>query len=179
MLERIKKLMTRFKSFDQRLCLHIFKWGGKRFRDRLMYLFSHIGYGYLYPVMLVLVYFLGRDQARILLPAGLLAFGIETTGHTVIKVKAGRKRPFESLPGIVRRMSAPDRFSFPSGHAAGACIMATLCMHAYPAMALPSIAFAGTVGLSRIYMGMHYPSDVMVGSVLGILSARLGLAIML
>lgn len=172
-----KKWQQRLKTADQKVAIHIYKWGGKRFRDRIMYLFSHIGYGYLYPVILLIIFYLDKGRARLLLPAGIVAFGLEVISQTLIKMKANRPRPFESLPEILNRMGAPDKWSFPSGHAAGAFLMATLGMHAYPGMSLYLYSFASAVGISRVYMGVHYPSDVMAGSLLGFISARLGLAI--
>ena len=172
--------MTTLRSYDQQLCIRIFELGGRRkLDDRLMYAFSHLGYGYLYPVILFLFFRQSRNETRLLLPASLAAFALVAVGQTLLKRKANRPRPFETLPGVEKRMNPPDPFSFPSGHAAGAFLMATLCLHAHAALGLAALPFAMTVALSRVYMGMHYPSDVMAGSLLGVLSARLGLAIWL
>lgn len=70
-----------------------------------------------------------------------------------------------------------DQFSFPSGHAAGAFMMATVLNHFYPFLMIPCYAIASIIGVSRVYNGVHYPSDVMAGSALGIFSARIGILI--
>ena len=83
------------------------------------------------------------------------------------------------LPQIRNLIKFPDRFSFPSGHAAGAFMMATLLRHFYPALTIPFYATASVIGVSRVYNGVHYPSDVMAGTALGIASAQIGLTLMM
>jgi undecaprenyl-diphosphatase len=83
------------------------------------------------------------------------------------------------LPEISNLVSLPDEFSFPSGHTAAAFLMATILGAFYPVMVAPGFIIATFVGVSRIYNGVHFPADVVVGSVIGILSAKIGLVIML
>lgn len=73
-----------------------------------------------------------------------------------------RARP--ALPiGIASLVKAPDRFSFPSGHSAAAASMAYMLAATFPALAPLVLAFAVIVGLSRCYLGVHYPGDVVAG----------------
>ncbi|MEJ2629518.1 MAG: phosphatase PAP2 family protein, partial [bacterium] len=57
---------------------------------------------------------------------------------------------------------------------AGCC---TLFNHFYPSLSIPFYTTASIIGFSRVYNGVHYPSDVMAGSILGFCSARIGLGI--
>ena len=63
--------------------------------------------------------------------------------------------------------------SFPSGHATGAFALATVFSHQYPKLSIPLYMAATGVAVSRIYLGRHYPSDVLAGAVVGFATAKL------
>jgi undecaprenyl-diphosphatase len=82
-----------------------------------------------------------------------------------------RHRPFEHQLG-----PPSTTHSFPSGHAATSFACATVLSHYAPRLRVPLFALATLISLSRIYNGMHYPTDVLAGAVLGVLTALLLLA---
>jgi undecaprenyl-diphosphatase len=64
-------------------------------------------------------------------------------------------------------MAAPDKFSFPSGHTMTAFAVWASLASAIPTLSLPYLLLAILIGLSRIFLGLHYPTDVLVGALLG------------
>jgi undecaprenyl-diphosphatase len=118
----------------------------------------------------------------LLLAAGLLPFGADggraafalAASHLLVQlVKRTVSRPRPRLPvGIAALAHAPDRFSFPSGHAASSLSVALGAAAVLPAPAAAAVlALAAVVGASRCYLGVHYPGDVAAGWALAVLGA--------
>jgi undecaprenyl-diphosphatase len=86
---------------------------------------------------------------------------------TVAKLAFERPRPPLGDAGIAPVGSLPSSWSFPSGHAtttfAAAVALGLLC----PRLRVPALAVAAAVGVSRVYLGVHYAADVLAGAVLG------------
>lgn len=175
---RMRRVFTALIKWDSVVCVSIFRMSGKRYLDRFMFGVSHFGYGYAYPLIFLFIVVFDTGT-RMIIPAGCLSFVIEHTTHKLLKKTTKRSRPFETLPQIRSLMRPLDAFSFPSGHAASAFVMATLLQHLYPFLVVPLYLCASIIAISRIYNGLHYPSDIMAGSVIGLFSARIGLIIFL
>jgi membrane-associated phospholipid phosphatase len=104
-----------------------------------------------------------------------LASVVICSGITLaMKYSINRDRPFVTYPDITKK-SAGGSPSFPSGHTSSAFTTATLLSLSYPKWYIiaPSFIWAGTVGYSRMDLGVHYPSDVLVGAIIGAGSAWL------
>lgn len=97
---------------------------------------------------------------------------------TVLKMTAKRKRPYESYPEI-ENLSTVGSYSFPSGHTSLTFATATALSISFPKwyIIVPSYTFASAVGYSRLHLGVHYPSDVLFGAILGSGSAFLTIKI--
>ena len=87
---------------------------------------------------------------------------------TIAKYTINRPRPFETYPDI-EKLTFGGGPSFPSGHTSETFALATSLSIAYPKWYIiaPSFLWAGAVGYSRMDLGVHYPSDVLAGAVLG------------
>lgn len=98
------------------------------------------------------------------------SFLLSTAITTAIKVSVHRPRPFVSYPDIITKKGRGGSLSFPSGHTTVAFATATSLSLAFPKwyVIAPSFAYAGAVAYSRMYLGMHYPSDVLGGIVVGV-----------
>jgi undecaprenyl-diphosphatase len=88
----------------------------------------------------------------------------------LIKRTVGRPRPSTSALSCAL-VAEPDRFSFPSGHAAAAMSIALAYGMAFPALAPAIIPVAVLVGMSRVVLGVHYPGDVFIGQLIAALTA--------
>ena len=102
---------------------------------------------------------------------GFIVSSIVTQG---MKRIIQRDRPFVTYPFIVKR-DVGGSYSFPSGHTSAAFCTATSLSLLFPKwyVIVPSYLYAATVGYSRMYQGVHYPSDVLAGAVVGAGSAWL------
>jgi undecaprenyl-diphosphatase len=104
------------------------------------------------------------------------ATGIATALSQTLKRSLTRARPDTAIAGFEALAANPDRFSFPSGHTAAAFAVAVAFAGEPRALGPATLLFATGVGLSRVYLGAHYPLDVAAGGALGVvagLAARL------
>jgi undecaprenyl-diphosphatase len=83
----------------------------------------------------------------------------------LVKRTVGRPRPSRTL-ACATLIEEPDKFSFPSGHAAAAMSLAVAYGLAFPALAAPLVVLALVVGASRVWLGVHYPGDVVSGQII-------------
>ncbi len=174
----MKLLLRKIHQWDLRFFSVIFRLNRKNILSSILYYITKTGDGYLYPIVFLLARFITPQSSSSLTKAGLLAFGIELPIYRILKNGIKRYRPFEVLEGIQHLIVPSDRFSFPSGHTSAATLMAILFSFFFPILTAPLFLWALSVGVSRIFMGVHYPLDVLAGSVLGYLSATASLLIL-
>jgi len=92
-----------------------------------------------------------------------------------LKNAVHRTRPYEVIEGLELITKVPSDYSFPSGHAA--CAMAGACIiYRYMPkwVGVPAMILAFAISASRLYVGVHYPSDVIGGMILGVIFANIG-----
>ncbi len=138
------------------------------FLDRLMPLVSALGSGegVFVVALLVILFNLKKREKRI---AGVVLLAGLTLGFYIIfplKNWIARPRPFMTLTGVHLIERARD-FSFPSGHAATAFMAAAILSGFFKRYSVLFYLLAVAIAFSRVYMGVHYVSDVVAGALLG------------
>jgi len=129
--------------------------------------FAHSGDSWFWILGLGLLWWLGDEYWR--LRAGIMLLSILATAILVMLIKftVRRKRPVGEWGEIYRKT---DPHSFPSGHSARAFMLSTLALGLGPSwLGILLFAWAPLVILSRVAMGVHYLSDVLIGAMIGIL----------
>ncbi len=143
----------------------------------LLRLASRLGDGaFWYSVMLALTVAQGRpglEAVLRMLAAGVVGFAV----YKPLKSSTTRARPYQA-PGDVRAGIAPlDAFSFPSGHTLHAVAFTVVAVSHFPALVSVLVPFTLLVALSRVVLGLHYPSDVLAGAAIGAAVAQAVLAL--
>jgi undecaprenyl-diphosphatase len=109
-----------------------------------------------------------REFLDVVAPLYLATWSIEGP----LKAYCRRRRPFISLVRAIVVGRKPGSYSFPSGHSAAAFAGASLLLRRYPRLTPFAVGIAFLVAFSRVYLGAHYPGDVLSGSFAGTVLAR-------
>jgi undecaprenyl-diphosphatase len=138
---------------------------------------SRLGDGTVWYALIILLPIVYGESA--LFPAVRMAVVgiIGLALYKVLKSRLVRERPYISLAGIVPGTKALDRYSFPSGHTLHAVSFTILAVASFPMLGWLLVPFAVLVAASRVVLGLHYPSDVAAGALIGAALALLSMVI--
>lgn len=137
----------------------------------LLALASRLGDGVLWYSLMLVFAFAGGTPGLVC-AAQMLAVGtVNLLLYRSLKERIGRARPYMECPDIRACARALDHYSFPSGHTLHAVGFATVVASHFPQFALAVSIFAGLVAASRVVLGLHYPSDVAAGALVGAATA--------
>lgn len=170
----LDSVVRRLGSADVSLCARFNRLSSSSHVTRLFRTVSRLGDGVIwYSIMALLPVIGGYDGAVISLHMGLTALA----GLLIYKITkrcSERERPYVRHASQVACVMPPlDRYSFPSGHTLHA-VSFTLVLYGYfPQMLWVLLPFAVLVALSRMILGLHYPSDVLAGALIGAVLALL------
>jgi undecaprenyl-diphosphatase len=129
------------------------------------------GFGWVFGLTIAALLNKRRGRQALLQVVPPLWFATMTVEYP-IKSYFRRRRPFIDVVQAVAVGRKPGTFSFPSGHSAAAFAGAWLLRRHYPRLAALWYAIAALVGFSRIYLGAHYPGDVLSGALCGTVIAE-------
>ncbi|MCB1757118.1 MAG: phosphatase PAP2 family protein [Gammaproteobacteria bacterium] len=174
----MKMALARVNEFEIPYCRFFNRINQKKLINRFFGLVSRLGDGLLwYTIMAVLPLFYGMPGLRISLIMGLTGIG-GLLIYKLMKSSTKRRRPFVYSGDITQGVRALDQFSFPSGHTLHASGFATILVLYFPEWSLPVVIFATLVALSRLVLGLHYPSDVAIGAIIGYTLAQVNIALL-
>jgi undecaprenyl-diphosphatase len=153
---------------DHRLMRRVHRWRAPRWIRLWMICATRGGDGWLWYTLGLFVFLFGGAERLRAVGASGLAAAVGIVLFLLLKRLTGRKRPCALEPHCWATLLPPDQFSFPSGHSITAFAYATPMMVYYPSMTIGLLFCAISIAASRVLLGMHFVSDVLVGSAIGL-----------
>jgi undecaprenyl-diphosphatase len=171
------EFFRRADAIEHAWCLRLNRGCQQRAVRDLFAAVSRLGDGvFWYTLVLLLPLIYG--QAAVLPAVRMAVVGFTGVAlYKYLKSRLVRERPYISLAGIVQGTKVLDRYSFPSGHTLHAVSFSVLIVVSFPELAWLVVPFAALVAASRVVLGLHYPSDVLAGGLIGAALATLSMAI--
>lgn len=163
----------RLTDWELAWCLRSQRVVRHRFIIRLFAVVSRLGDGVFWYSLMAALLLVDGAFALPVVGQMLLAGGLSLLLYKWLKMRTTRSRPCARNQAIERRVAPLDEYSFPSGHTLHAVSFSLVAVYYYPMLGWVLIPFAALVALSRIVLGLHYPSDVLVGALLGAALAAL------
>jgi undecaprenyl-diphosphatase len=170
---KMRSYLNSMHRLDSNLCIAVNQTSQVRLIRDLFRLMSRLGDGlFWYSLMLLILLFEGSEGLLPVLHMALAGLS-GTLLYKWLKGKTLRPRPFEVHQDIFMTGKPLDKFSFPSGHTLHAVVFGLVAINYYPALSFIIMPFVSMVALSRVVLGLHYPSDVLAGAIIGSLIAAL------
>src|SRR5271170_4151829 len=164
-----RAVWNQIQSNDHRLMRRVHRWRAPRWFRILMIVMTRLGDGWLwYSLGLILVLFGGAHRFAAI-GAALSAAVAGIFLFRALKRTSRRKRPCEVEPHCWAAILPPDKYSFPSGHSITAFAVAISLGLFYPELLATLLTVAMLIAASRIILGMHFLSDVLAGSAIGVM----------
>ena len=163
----MRSLPITLKTVDVSLVLRMAERATRPASRRNYLLLSRSADGWLYLFSPLLIALVDTDAALRFFYACAAAYAIERSLYWTIKNTTRRNRPPEAIPGLRSIIVANDRFSLPSGHTSGAFLFVTVLSQCLNPLWALGYFWAAGVGMSRVGLGVHFPTDVCAGALLG------------
>lgn len=154
------------KQWDEKLLIRCSKAHLHQLFMQAVRIVSRTGDGYL-QLLLPITAYLILESGEVFLQLAMLVFIFERSIYYILKNTLKRRRPPQVIPFFSSIIEASDQFSFPSGHTMAAFSLATLTVLHFGYEAYFLYLWAAMVGSSRVFLGVHFPTDIIAGAILG------------
>ncbi len=171
----MQQALIRFQRWEIALCQALQGWLRSAVAQRPFILASRLGDGPLWYGLLVGLLLVFGWPVMPVVGQMAVTGAVAVILYTLIKRGTRRLRPYEADPTLVPATPALDRYSFPSGHTLHAVCFTTLSLAHFPLLGLALVPVAATIAASRVVLGLHYPTDVLAGALLGLALALISL----
>lgn len=142
--------------------------------DNLMIFITSLGNGGMIWIVATIVLLIPKKTRKAGIMSAVALLGSLIINNNIVKNIVQRPRPFVTFTDLQIIIATPSEFSFPSGHTSSSFAAAAVFYRHLPKkIGLPSVILAGLIGFSRLYVGVHYPTDVIAGVIMGILLSYL------
>jgi undecaprenyl-diphosphatase len=175
--DRSATLVHRLGEIDVLVCRHLNRTSRIRFIRAFFSAISRLGDGVFWYTLIALIAVLNPGPGYVHAVQMLLTAAAGLLIYKLLKSRTVRPRPFTRNVGIEIGAAPLDQYSFPSGHTLHAFSFGLIACAHYPWLYAPLGIFVVLVALSRIILGLHYPTDVLAGAVLGTLLATISLSL--
>jgi undecaprenyl-diphosphatase len=173
MSNRMRFYFSRIVALDGALCVTFSHANQNRIIRDWFRMISRLGDGmFWYTLMLAILMTQQMGGVKPFLHMAIVGL-TGTLIYKWLKTKTHRPRPYQVRQDVWAVGKPLDHFSFPSGHTLHAVAFGLVAMFYYPILAIILMPFIVMVAMSRVILGLHYPSDVMAGAALGYLIAQL------
>lgn len=170
---RMRLYLDRMHQLDSHVCVAVNHTSQYRLIRDCFRVVSRLGDGVIwYSLMIGILYVQGANGVQAVLHMALAGL-VGTLTYKWLKGKTLRPRPYEVCQDIFLTGKPLDKFSFPSGHTLHAVVFGAVALSYFPLLAAIIVPFVLMVGLSRVVLGLHYPSDVLAGAAIGAVIAAI------
>lgn len=160
-------LFNRIDALELQFCLWLNRPCHSQAVQRFFSIISRLGNGVIWYVLMASLPFIdGNKGLETTVQMGMTALA-GLLVYKILKDRLVRERPYFTHPGIKLGTAPLDKFSFPSGHTLHAVGFSIIAISYYPVLAWFLIPFTVLTAMSRIVLGLHYPTDVLAGAAIG------------
>lgn len=142
--------------------------------DNIMIFITSLGNGGMIWIAATIALLIPKKTRKAGVVSAVALLGSLIINNNIVKNIVQRPRPFVTFTDLQIIIPIPSEFSFPSGHTSSSFAAAAVFYRHLPKkLGIPSVILAGLIGFSRLYVGVHYPTDVIAGVLMGILLSYL------
>ena len=142
--------------------------------DSIMIFITSLGNGGMIWIAETILLLIPKKTRKAGIMSAVALLGSLIINNNIVKNIVQRPRPFVTFTDLQIIIPTPSEFSFPSGHTSSSFAAAAVFYRHLPKkLGIPSVILAGLIGFSRLYVGVHYPTDVIAGVLMGILLSYL------